>query len=188
MAATDKKSKAKPAESRKKKTKNISIARFGLTYLVLMGSFFFLIGFTPLQKIVDLNGLYTAGVVFATSKVLALIGIPSSCHGSIIQLPSISLDVKFGCNGLEAVMIYSIAVIAFPSTWRSKLIGIVSGFIVIQILNILRIAGLGYSGVHFKRIFEYLHLYVAQGIMIAVALGMFFLYLNYAKTTKNIAS
>ncbi len=157
------------------------IKRFAITYCILMGTFFFLIGFTPLQKIIDINGLYTQGVVATTAKLLNLLAVPCTYQGSIIQLPSISLDVKFGCNGLEAVMIYSIAVIAFPADWKKKFIGIIAGFLIIQVVNIVRIAGLGYSGVHFPRLFEFLHIYVAQGIMIAIALGAFFLYLNYAK-------
>jgi exosortase H (IPTLxxWG-CTERM-specific) len=166
----------------------ISIKRFAITYIALMGAFFFLIGFSPLQKVIDLNGLYTGGVVFVTSRVLGIVGIPCTYQGSIIQLPSISLDIKFGCNGLEAVMIYSIAVIAFPSSWRKKLLGIISGFIIIQVVNILRIAGLAYSGIHFKNLFEYIHIYIAQGMMVALSLGVFFIYLRYAKTAGKAVS
>jgi len=161
--------------------RNADIKRFAITYLILMGGFFFLIGFTPFQKIFDINGVYTQGVVAATARLLGIMGVQCAYQGSIIQLPAISLDVKFGCNGLEAVMIYSVAVLAFPASWRKKLLGIAAGFVVIQVVNILRIAGLGYSGMHFPGMFEYIHIYVAQGMMIAVSLGVFFLYLNYAR-------
>ena len=164
---------------------SISIKRFAITYLILMGAFFFLIGFKPVQDIIDLNGLYTNGVVSITSKVLGIIGIPSTTRGSVIQLPSIALDVLFGCNGLEAVMIYSVAVIAFPATWKKKIIGIIAGFLIIQTINIVRIAALAYAGVHFKSVFEYIHIYVAQGMMIAVSLITFFIHLSYAKSGKT---
>ncbi|MBA4373028.1 MAG: exosortase H [Thermodesulfovibrio sp.] len=157
------------------------IKRFAITYLILMSIFFFLIGFTPFQKVVDINGLYTRGVVATTAGLLVGMGLPCTHEGSIIQLPSIALDVKFGCNGLEAVMIYAVAVLAFPASWKKKVLGITAGFFVLQVLNILRIAGLGYSGVHFPSMFEYIHIYIAQGMMIAVALGVFFIYLNYAR-------
>jgi exosortase H (IPTLxxWG-CTERM-specific) len=159
----------------------ISVKRFALTYLGLMGAFFVLIGFKPIQNFIDLNGVYTTGVVIATTKILGIAGIACTHQGSIINLPSISLDIRFGCNGLEAVMIYSVAVIAFPSSWKKKLFGVVAGFVVIQVVNILRIAALAYSGIHFRRLFEYIHIYVAQGMMIAVSLGVFFLYLHYAR-------
>jgi len=43
---------------------------------------------------------------------------------------------------------------------------------------------LAYSGIHFRRLFEYIHIYVAQGLMIAISLGIFFIYLYYAKSKK----
>lgn len=178
-------SKKRDLKGRKTINGEISIRRFALTYLILMGAFFILIGFKPIQDIIDLNGLYTEGVVRVTSKLLGIAGIPCTYKGSIIQLPSIALDVRFGCNGLEAVMIYSIAVIAFPSKWKSRLIGIIAGFVIIQVINIIRIAGLAYSGVYLRSLFDYIHIYVAQGMMIAVSLGIFFIYLNYAGRQKT---
>lgn len=171
-------------DNKKRQQGGISIRRFAITYLILMGAFFILIGLKPIQDIIDLNGLYTEGVVWVTSKVLGIAGIPCTYRGSTIQLPSIALDVRFGCNGLEAVMIYSVAVIAFPSTWKKRLIGIAAGFLIIQVINIIRIAVLAYSGVYFRNLFEYIHIYVAQGMMIAVSLGIFFIYLNYARRQK----
>jgi exosortase H (IPTLxxWG-CTERM-specific) len=163
----------------------LSIRRFALTYVILMGAFFLLISLKSVQNIIDLNGLYSKGVVILTSKILEILGIPSSYQGSVIKLPSIALDVKFGCNGLEAVMIYTVAVIAFPAPWKNKLIGIAGGFVAIQVFNILRIASLAYSAIRFRSLFEYIHIYVAQGLMIAVSLGIFFVYLNYAKSPQQ---
>ena len=146
-----------------------------------------LIGFDPILKLIDINGLYTQMVVWVTSKTLSVLGIASACRGSVIDLSSLSLDVKFGCNGLEAVMIYSVAVIAFPASWKIKLAGITAGFIVIQLANILRIVGLAYSGIYARNYFEYIHTYMAQGIMIAISLGVFFIYLNFARLVGKIA-
>ena len=64
-----------------KASHGIGVKRFALTYIILMGAFFFLIGFTPLQKIVDLNGLYTQGVVATTAKVLGILSIPCTLSG-----------------------------------------------------------------------------------------------------------
>jgi exosortase H (IPTLxxWG-CTERM-specific) len=183
-----KKKHTKDKQPKSENAPKLSIRRFIITYLILMAGFFFIIGFTPLQKIIDVNGMYTRGVVLITSEILTALHIPSSCNGSIIHLPSISLDVRFGCNGLEAVMIYSVAVLAFPATWRKKIYGIIAGFLIIQAINIVRIVGLAYAGVYFQNIFHYIHIYVAQGIMIAIALGTFFLYLAFTKTNAKTIS
>ena len=162
-------------------TKTLSIKRFAITYLVLMTLFFLLIDFKPIYNAIDLNGLYTKAILFITAKILEVMGLLCTCHGSIITIAGISLDVKFGCNGLEAVMIYSVGILSFPATWKKKFLGIVAGFIVIQIINIIRIVALAYSCIYFKTLFEYIHIYIAQGMMIAVALGIYLLWISYAK-------
>jgi exosortase/archaeosortase family protein len=166
----------------------VSVKRFVITYLILVGAFYFLIWYVPLHKVLDVNGVYTKGVVVATSKLLGLIGVPCTHSGSIINLPSMGLDVKFGCNGLEAVMIYSVAVVAFPAAWKKRLLGLFAGFVILQIVNVLRIAALAFSALHYRNLFEYIHVYVAQGIMIAVALGVFFLYLNHVQNEDSASA
>lgn len=162
-----------------KKKGNISVLRFVLTYVILMGVFFVLISLQSFQEIIDINGGYSNAIVVLTAKILGLLGIAADYRGSIINLPSISLNVEFGCNGLEAVLIYCVAVLTFPASWKNRLIGIFAGFVVIQILNLIRIVGLAYAGVYHRELFDMIHIYVAQGVMIAVALGTFVLYLNY---------
>jgi exosortase/archaeosortase family protein len=162
--------------------------RFIIIYLVLMLAFFLAMWFKPIHNVVDLNGLYTNYVITLTSKALVLLGIPCTFNGSIIELPSISLDVKFGCNGIEAVMMYSIAVLAYPAPWKKKTAGIIAGFFILQTANIVRIVLLVYSALHFKNLFDYIHVYIAQGIMIALSLAVFFIYLNHAETAKTVNS
>lgn len=166
------------------KRKAVNIRRFILTYFLLMGAFLFLMRFEPILQYIDINNMYSKSIVFITSWILNLLNVKSTCHGTIIGLPGISLDVKFGCNGLEAVMIYVVAILAFPAQWKKKLMGIVVGFILIQIINLIRITALAYAAVHFQTQFETIHTYVAQGFMIAVVLGIFFIYLHYATRTK----
>jgi exosortase/archaeosortase family protein len=73
-----------------------------------------------------------------------------------------------------------VAILAFPAQKFWKAAGIGLGFVVLQILNVLRIAGLGLSGIYLREYFHYIHVYVAQGFMIAVALVLFLIWLHYA--------
>ena len=162
-----------------KKSESLSVIRFILTYVILMGVFFLLIGLEPVKQVLDINGGYSEAIVVLTARILELFGVSSTYSGTLINLPSITLDVEFGCNGLEAVMIYIVAVLTFPATWKNRLFGIIGGFLVIQVLNLIRIVALAYSAVYHRDLFDLIHIYVAQGVMIAVALGTFVLYLSY---------
>jgi exosortase/archaeosortase family protein len=165
--------------------KSSGVLRFVITYLLLMSAFFIATVLQPIKNIFDINGFYTQAVVIMSTKLANVLGIPAQYHGSVIILPSVSLDVQFGCNGLEAVMIYSVAVLAYPAGWKKKLLGIIAGFVILQTVNIIRIVFLIYSSMHFKKLFEFIHIYIAQGVMIALSLGVFFLYLNYTKNDKS---
>ena len=163
-----------------KANKDISVVKFLITYVVLMGLFVLLIGLEPIKKIIDINGLYTSMIMYLSYLALKPFGIVQGIHGSIITLQGLSLDVRFGCNGLEAFLIYTVAILSFPAGITKKILGIVGGFLVLQVLNVLRIAGLGLSGIYLEQYFYYIHIYVAQGIMIVLALICFLVWLNYA--------
>lgn len=153
-----------------------------------MNVFFFFYMYKPIVEKMNVGKVYNHFVVVATSKMLNAVGFPSTYQGFILILPNATFDVKFGCNGLEAVMIYVIAVLSYPAQWKNKLMGIIAGFFVIQVANLLRMIMLVYAGTHLKHLFEYIHVYIAQGIMIALSLGVFFVYLNYANTQQKAHS
>ncbi len=165
-------------------THNVTMGRFSLVrflvfYVALMAVVAFAMSFEPIKQILDINGLYTKAIVKGTAWLLKPFGLVRGVEGSIIHLSHISLDVKFGCNGLEAFLIYMVGVIAFPASWRQKLLGVVVGFFVIQLFNLLRIVALGYFGSHFSSYFYIFHIYVAQGIMIAISFVLFISWLSY---------
>ncbi len=166
-------------ESQHGSKKRFSGIRFLTIYLCLMVLIALAMSLEVVKKVIDINGIYTTLIIKATAFVLKPFELVQGINGSIIHLKGISLNVKFGCNGLEAFLIYMVAILAFPSSWKKKLIGILGGFLVIQFFNILRIAALGYCGVHFSKYFYIFHIYVAQGIMIAIAFATFIIWLGY---------
>jgi exosortase H (IPTLxxWG-CTERM-specific) len=177
---------AKGNQKRKEKRRaGISIRRFLVTYLVLMAAFFFFTSFKPILKIVDVNGFFTQFVSAASSKILCLLHDQCTSRGSVITLPGLSLNVAAACSGLDAVMMYTVAVLAYPADRKKKMLGILSGFVIIQAANLLRIIALSYIGIYIKSIFEFVHIYIAQGVMIALALGTFFIYLNHANRPET---
>jgi exosortase/archaeosortase family protein len=170
---------SKSGANAKQKPK-VSISRFLIIYAILANVFFFFYMYKPIVNVVNIGKVYNGWFVVAASKMLNVLGFANTYQGFIINLPPLALDVKFGCNGLEAVMIYGIAVLAYPAPWKIKLAGIIAGLFIIQLANFLRLVMLVYAGLHMKGIFEYIHIYFAQGLMIATALCVFFVYLNYA--------
>ena len=154
---------------------------FVIRYFLLMSIFLLAIGFEPLREVLDINGLYTAGVVWLTGWLLSICGFRVYTHGSIISLSGKALNVLFGCNGLEAIFIFAAAVLAYPAPWRQRLLGLGFATAVIFFLNVVRIAALGLIAARWPGAFHLFHIYIAQGMMIAVSLVLFLVWLGWVR-------
>ena len=84
-----------------------------------------------------------------------------------------------GCDGIEAVIILVAAIVAFPSPWKHKLVGIGLGFVAIQSLNLVRIISLFYLGQWNQTMFDWFHLYLWQALIMLDALGVWLVWLRY---------
>ncbi len=119
---------------------------------------------------------FTARIVDVSTWVLRAIGEPARSLGTQIHAPGFAVDVKNGCNGVEAMLILVAAVLAFPAAWRQRLLGLAAGVAVIQVLNLVRVVSLFWLGVHRRDVFETFHTAVWQTVLILVAVGIFLLW------------
>jgi len=137
-------------------------------------------GFTLIIKLPFIDQWIISPYVEGITSVAAMVyGIfDSSVEASMTYLrhPEFSVNIKKGCDGIIASIILVSACIAFPSTWKMKIAGIISGYILIFALNIARILVLFTMGVHGEmKLFNLVHVYVAQFIVIVGAM-VFWIY------------
>ena len=91
--------------------------------------------------------------VIATGKVMR-----STTNG-------FAVSIEAGCNGVEATIVLVAAILAFPSTWKHKLMGLAAGIVAVQGLNVVRVISLFYLGQWDFQVFEWAHLYVWQALI-----------------------
>ena len=104
-------------------------------------------------------------------------------------LSGVALDVEAGCNGVEASIILLAAMLAFPATWRARLVGILIGLLSIHAVNILRIVSLFYIGQWNMTAFDWAHLYIWQALIMLDVFVVFLLWLRYVlKSGKATAA
>ena len=152
--------------------------RFILLYVLYMITAFILVDYEPVRHALQLDAYYTGVVVKISTWLIRLIGIDVTANGAFLHLKSAIMEVKFGCNGLEAILLYVAAVLAFPASAKERLVGIVIGSTVLQILNIVRIAWLAWVLEYQRDMFAIMHEYITQSIMIALAFIIFIIYLQ----------
>ncbi len=140
-------------------------------FLAALLVFYFISTLEPVNEHVVLP--FTGLVVDASAFVLRSFHQPIDVTGTVIRSPRFALDVRNGCNGVEAMMVLAAAMLAFPATLRSRAIGLVAGSIAIQILNLVRVSSLVWLGEHHRRFFDFVHVGVWQSIVILAAVSMF---------------
>jgi exosortase H (IPTLxxWG-CTERM-specific) len=84
-----------------------------------------------------------------------------------------SMRILDGCNGLNVVVLLWSAMLAYPAKWKWRWIGLASGLIAIQSLNLVRLISLFYLGQYSKSIFEFAHLYLWETLIIIDAMLVF---------------
>ena len=159
------------------KTEHGTIKRFVVLYIIYMLLAFMLIEYEGVKNFLHLDAIYTGSVVWLSTHLIALLGIDVTASGAFLHLKNAIMEVKFGCNGLEAILLYCAAVLAFPASWKQRLWGILLGSMLLQIFNLLRIALLAWVLEYHYGIFDIMHEYITQSIMIAIAFVVFLLYL-----------
>ena len=110
-------------------------------------------------------------------------------EGVVIQSMSTGFGVQIapGCDGIEAVIILVSAIVAFPSPWKHKLVGMVIGFFAIQSLNLVRIISLFYLGQWDQVWFDWFHLYLWQALIVLDALAVWLIWLRYLPRNPRAA-
>jgi exosortase family protein XrtM len=88
------------------------------------------------------------------------------------------VEVRRGCEGIEGMLLLVAAILAFPAGLRAKFAGMVGGILFIYIFNLARIAGLYYVVKYRPALFDMMHVYVGQIIIIFIALIFFVLWLG----------
>ena len=131
----------------------------------------------------------TAGIARMSGAVLDLLGQDVTMAGTVIRSPRFAVNIRNGCNGVEAMLIFLAAVLAFPASWRSRLLGLGLGIVVIQIVNLIRVVALFLTGAYLPRFFDASHTVVWQTLVILTGVLLWIFWANrFAAPTRPAAS
>ena len=149
---------------------------FLVLFLVVLGGSFALISVNWVND--NVIEPFTAQVARASGAGLNLLGQQVTLEGTIIQGKRFAVNIRNGCNGVEAMLIYLAAVLAFPASWRARLLGLGLGVVAIQLVNLVRVIALYLTGVYFPKIFDASHTVIWQSIVILFGVLLWILWAN----------
>jgi len=143
------------------------LARFG----VLLVLFYVAIALRPVDAAVVVP--FTAAIARVSGAVLNALGEPAAVAGTEIRSPAFAVQIENGCNGLETVLLFGAAVLAFPAPWKRRLAGLVLGFAAIELVNLLRVVSLFWIGVHRPALFSASHTVLWQSLVVLFGVLLF---------------
>lgn len=119
-----------------------------------------------------------------SAKLMHLFGSNVVQSGASLTDPRAhkAVTVSWGCSGADATFILISSIIVCPSCWRAKVLGLVTGFVAVQGLNILRIITLYQLNIYSEQLFGFAHAYLWQGLLMLDVLVFLLLWLRWQKS------
>lgn len=164
--------------------KNLSaVTRFVLTFAFLIGCFYLFFWTSSL-----FHNYFVAFITQLDAKLASIIlnifGWGTVTEGYQISSDAMTLNVKTGCDGLEAMAIFGSGVIAYTAPLVNKFKGLLFGIGSLFVLNIIRVVHLYISGVYMPNYFEFFHEEFWQAVVIIAALILLAVWINSLQKTK----
>lgn len=160
---------------------------FGL-FVGLLALMFGLEMLKPVQE--NLVHPWTGLLASASAWLMMLFDEGILASGRVIQskVSGFGVSIEAGCNGVEAAIILIAGMLAFPSSWKQKLVGIAIGIVAVQGVNLLRIISLFYLGQWSVHAFEFAHLYLWQALIMLDVLVVWLLWVRAVSPTLTQVS
>jgi exosortase/archaeosortase family protein len=154
---------------------------FGWALALRMGAFFGIIAvlgwFTNIEpgRRLVVEPLTEAAVI-ASRVLINLFGGGAESQGTLLTSPTGVLDVKDGCNGVIAMILFAGAVLAHEASPLAKLLGLAIGLPAIWTVNLVRIVSLYIVQVVSPERLEFFHIYVWQTLIIICVAALWYVW------------
>lgn len=132
---------------------------------------------------------FTALIARASGLALKVLGQDIRMRDTMILSDRFSVNIKNGCNGVEAMLIFCSAVLAFPASWKSRGQGLLLGLVAIQAVNLIRVVALYLTGAYLPDLFDASHTVIWQSVVIGFGVLLWIFWANrYADRPGSAAA
>jgi exosortase/archaeosortase family protein len=124
------------------------------------------------------------GYAWLSGIILNWLDYEVTVSNELIASTNQSLSIARGCDGIEAVALFTAVMLAFPNPIRFKLIHLFKGILFLIVLNLVRIISLFMIVSAYPKVFDLMHTVVWQIVFIISALCLWILAI-YQKPKTN---
>lgn len=154
------------------------MARFFTLFVVILVSLFTVELTHPVQNAIILP--WTGLLAKVSAAILVFFDPAVISYGKVLQhsVTGLGVSIEAGCNGIEACLILTAAVLAYPASWQMRMVGVALGFVAIQAVNVLRVIVLFYLIGQSEAVFKFAHLYLWQALIMLDVLVVWLLWVR----------
>jgi exosortase/archaeosortase family protein len=121
-----------------------------------------------------------ASTVDGVRWALRLVSLDPVVRGATITLGPAALRIIPECTPLMPILMFGIAVAAYPAAPAWKLVGVGAGAVLLWIYNVARMLALIATLTWWPRWFKFLHVYLWQTVTLLVVCALFLMWLRMA--------
>lgn len=161
---------------------NRTLLTFGALFIVFCTAFYAVTRLTP-STFAPLNN-YTATTL---GFLLRLLGMQPTLEGVVVSAGGFSVKIIDECSAIFVFILFISFVLAYPTSLKNKAIGLIFGIPSLFVVNTLRLTVVFFAGLWRPDLFEYVHAYLWQTIMIILVFISCLAWLHYVVmvTTRN---
>ena len=120
--------------------------------------------------------------------ILNLMGQDTHVSEITIRAARYAITVRRGCDAIEPSWFFCAALLAFPARLGRKVLGILMGAILLQILNLVRIVSLFYVGLYHPIFFDAAHVEIWPAVFIVVTISFWIGWISWMGRSVPTAS
>jgi len=154
------------------------MVRFFILFVVILVTLFTVELTHPVQNAIVLP--WTGLLAKVSAALLVFFDGNVISYGKVLQhsITGVGVSIEAGCNGIEAFLIFTAAVLAYPASWQMRMMGIGLGFVAIQVVNVVRVIVLFYLAGQSEAVFKFAHLYLWQALIMLDVLVVWLLWVR----------
>lgn len=147
---------------------------YGVMYLLLSGSWSDGLSHLVIDVATVQPAAWLARLLSADASIIAV--------GSRIQSPQASINVLYGCEGTDVLVVLIAALLVAPVRWRARLAGLVAGVAFVFAVNQARLLALFYAFRWHRDWFGSIHGLLAPMMVVIAVTAFFLVWLRWARS------
>jgi len=159
-----------------------TLIKFGVLFVFFCSVFYAIIRWAPATF--DFLNNYTATTL---GFLLQILGMQPTVQGAQLSAGGFGIHIIDECSAIFVFILFSSFVLAYPTSLKNKAIGLLFGIPSLFAVNTLRLVVVFFAGLWYPDMFEYVHVYFWQTIIIILVFTacLAWLQLVVMVTTKN---